>query len=143
MDLIPFCRELAARLSTGTPEQKTEILATHLAKFFEVETHEVGLFKVDNTGRFLDFVWPKHRLAHDIKIPIKSFYTSLVSKTARDKEGSIDNTFATSKHLKMFELALEDREHCIPMQKVMTVPVFDGDKLLWVIQVSRKGGSLA
>ncbi|PLX81380.1 MAG: hypothetical protein C0614_06700 [Desulfuromonas sp.] len=143
MDMRPFCRELSSSLSTGTPGQKIEVLARRLAEFFKVEVHEVGLFQIDSTGRFLNFVWPQHRLAHDIKIPIKSFYTALVSKTARERTGSIDNAFATSRHLKMFELSLADREHCIPMQKVMTVPVFDGDKLLWVIQISRKGKALA
>lgn len=143
MDISFFCRQLASTLAAALPEQKIETLARRLAEYFKVEAHEVGLFRVDTTGRFLCFVWPPHRLTHDIKIPLKSFYSTLVSKTAREKSGSIDNTFATSRHLKMLELSLVDRENCLPMQKVMTVPVLDGENLLWVIQVSRKGTTLA
>ena len=39
----------------------------------------------------------------------------------------------------MFELSLAEKEHCIPLQKVMSAPCVDGDVLRWIIQVSRKG----
>lgn len=138
-----FCRHLAAVLATAAAEHRLEALAGELAGFFKVQSHEIGLFKLDKTGRSALFVWPPHRLAQEVRIPIKSFAASLVSATARTCRGSINNTFAATSHLHMFEHALVEREHCIPMQKVMTAPGADGEQLRWIVQISRKGRTLA
>lgn len=74
-----------------------------------------------------------------MKIPVKLFTTSMVSATARDRRGSIDNAFAATPHLHMFEQTLTEREHRLPLQKVMTAPGGQEDQLLWIGQISRKG----
>jgi len=142
MNVETFCRHLEHAVVAAWPEQRLETLANELALFFRVDPHEVGLFRLETDGRLAVFVWPPHRLDTAIKIPVSSFTSSLISATARERKGTIDNTFASTKHLHMFEHALSDKEHCVPLQKVMTAPAVKNDKLAWIIQVSRKARTL-
>lgn len=143
MNVETFCRHLEHAVAAAWPEQRLETLAGELALFFRVDPHEVGLFKLETDGRMAVFVWPPHRMDTAIKIPVSSFTTSLISATARQRQGSIDNAFASTRHLHMFEHALTDKEHCVPLQKVMTAPAVKNDKLVWIVQISRKAKSLS
>jgi len=134
-----FCRKLTELVTASVTEQRLEIVAHELAAHFAVKPHEVGLFKFDSAGRTAAFVWPPQQLANTLKIPVKLFNTALVSTTAQQLRGSIDNAFAQTPHLHMFEQALTEREHRLPLQKVMTAPGLKEDRLQWIIQISRKG----
>lgn len=139
MSLETVYRRLSELVAGAPPEQQLEAVAAILAEHFMVSSHEVGLFKFDAAGRTATFLWPPQDLGSAVKIPVKLFTTSLVSATARDKRGSIDNAFAATPHLHMFEQALTEREHRLPLQKVMTAPGVKEDQLLWIVQISRKG----
>lgn len=139
MNLETVYRQLSEIVATAPPEQCLEQIAGVFAAHFAVSPHEVGLFKFDAAGRTATFLWPPQNLGSTVKIPVKLFTTSLVSTTARERNGSIDNSFAETPHLHMFEQALTEREHRQPLQKVMTAPGIKDDKLLWIVQISRKG----
>jgi hypothetical protein len=141
MNLETTYRQLSELVAGAAAEQRLESVAAILAEHFKVSPHEVGLFKFDASGRTATFLWPPQDLGSTVKIPVKLFTTSLVSATARDKHGSIDNTFAATPHLHMFEQALTEREHRLPLQKIMTAPGMKEDQLLWIVQISRKGAS--
>jgi hypothetical protein len=141
MDIV--YRQLSETVAATPAEQCLEQVARILAAHFEVSAHEVGLFKFDAAGRTATFLWPPQSLGSTVKIPVKLFTTAQVSTTARDRRGSIDNAFADTPHLHMFEQALTEHEHRLPLQKVMTAPGLKDDRLIWIVQISRKGQTRA
>lgn len=139
MDREEVCRQLSAAVAADDPARQLELAAGVFAAHFAVQLHEVGLFRFDATGRTATFLWPPQDLGSAVKIPVKLFTTSQVSITARELQGSVDNAFASTPHLHMFEQALTEHEHRLPLQKVMTAPGLKDGKLQWVVQISRKG----
>jgi hypothetical protein len=139
MDIDSFCLRFAANLADLPEEDFTAAAAGEISGFFGAEPHEVGLFQIDFSGRFAIFRWPPQRLNSLITIPIKSFASSLVSATARDRRATVDNAFAGTRHLFIYEQALAEKEQRITVQKIMSAPVVAGDQLAWIIQVTRKG----
>ena len=142
MNIEQFCQHLKTVVPAVDTERRLEILANELAAFFGVESQEIGLFKLDERASFATFVWPESNMGGGFKIPIKSFGASFVSSTAKKGVGQINNTFASTSHLKMLEHTLSEREQRIPLQKIMSAPCLYGEKLRWIIQVSRKGKTL-
>lgn len=141
MTIDAFSQRLADILSSLGEEEPAPVMAREVASFFDVEPHEVGLFQIDNSGRLAIFRWPPQRSDNLATIPLKSFATSLVSATARERRATVDNAFAATPHLFIYERGLAEKEQRIPVQKIMSAPVSDGDRLRWIVQVSRKGAS--
>ncbi len=140
MTVEEFCTELAARLAAARePAARLELAAREIGEFFGVQPHEVAFFTVDARQNTILFRWPQS-LAAAAHIPLRAV-NSLVAKTANKRRSTIDNAFAASRHLFMFEHLLADKEERVPMQKVMSVPVVTGDAVQGVIQVTRKGAT--
>jgi hypothetical protein len=139
MTIDSFCRRFAASLAKASEEDFAAAAAGEIAGFFGTEPHEVGLFQIDSSGRFAIFRWPPQRLDSLITIPIKSFASSLISATARDRRATVDNAFAGTRHLFIYEQALAEKEQRLTVQKIMSAPVVAGGQLAWIIQVTRKG----
>jgi hypothetical protein len=129
-----FEKSIAA---VSSPIQKHEVIATLVATAFSVKEDEVALFSYDMSREVLVFVWPKS-LKSVGSIPLNA-QRCLVSNTAAEKKGVLDNSFATTPHLYMFEHFLSDKAKRIPIQKIMSVPVMMGDQLKGVVQAARKG----
>ena len=75
--------------------------------------------------------------------PLRTFATSMVALTVKDRQARINNTFANTHHLRMMEHTLDVEPNRIPVQKIICAPAIWNDTPRWVIQVSRKGKSLA
>jgi len=131
---VTFGKSIAA---ASTPIQKYEVIATLIATAFSIREDEVALFSYDVSREVLVFVWPKS-LKSVGSIPLNA-HRCLVSKTAVEKKGVLDNSFASTPHLYMFEHFLSDKGKRIPIQKIMSVPVMTGDQLKGVVQTARKG----
>jgi hypothetical protein len=121
----------------SSPLQKQEVIASSIAAVFSIRDDEVALFSYDLSREVLVFVWPKS-LKSVGSIPLNAHHC-LVSKTAVEKKGVLDNCFASTPHLYMFEHFLSDKLKRIPIQKIMSVPVMMGDQLKGVVQAARKG----
>lgn len=122
---------------SGSPMVKMETIAAALGAFFGVGKDEVAIFSYDNDREALVFIWP-HSLKSVGSIPLNA-HRCLVSKTANDKCGSLDNSFASTPHLYMFEHFLSEKEKRIPIQKIMSAPIMINGILKGVVQVARKG----
>jgi hypothetical protein len=60
-------------------------------------------------------------------------------KTIRDKRGEIVNNFSTYRHPTVFEAVdLSAEEKAVPIQKIISSPMIVDEKVVGVIQVSRK-----
>lgn len=142
MTVEGFCLHFSRVLSSVGNELRLELAAREIAAFFAVEPHEVGLFQVDSGGRTATFRWPPHS-GSAIHIPLKTFISSLVSETAKERRGLVDNAFVKTPHLHMFEHGLTERDQRLPVQRIMSVPVANADGTLrWILQLSRKGQTL-
>lgn len=142
MDFDSFLEQFVGTLTRTQPVLRMEAAATGIARYFAVQTHEIGFFQVDTASRLAYFRWPLPKNGNTITFPLKSFSSSLVTTTARQRQGILNNSFGSTPHLHMFEHTLADPEQRISIQKIMSVPVADDEKLRWIIQVARKGNTI-
>ncbi|MCM0081029.1 GAF domain-containing protein [Geomonas sp. Red32] len=136
MQLVEICEKLEALLASRQDvDQKIAAAADALCRVFGVDKSEVAFFLYDPDQDCLNFAWP-HELRNSGSIPI-SATRSLVANTAREKRAMINNSFASTPHLFVFEAY--GKEKGLPIQRIMSVPILRDDQVRGVLQVSRKG----
>ncbi|HUO35883.1 MAG TPA: GAF domain-containing protein [Candidatus Acidoferrum sp.] len=112
-----------------------------ISRNFAVQPHEVAIFTLGTDERFLQFVVPEALKVVGM-IPLSST-NSLAARTAREKRAEIINHFAVVPHASVFEAVPIAEERGDPIQKIMSAPILLNQKLVGVIQVSRKGKTAA
>ncbi len=122
-------------------EELLKTIATDIAGFFSLRAHEVGIFSVNRKKHEIAFLWPQG-MTNAGHIPLNAV-NSLVARTANELVTTLDNSFAKSRHLYIFEFMLAEKSDRIPIQKIMSVPVIADGTAKAVLQVVRKGTSLA
>jgi len=127
-EMVKNKRELAPALANQ--------VAGAIAKSFGVKLEEVGILRLLPTGDQIEFVVPE-KLARVGTIPVSSM-TALAARTVRGK-AEFTNRFTSDKHQTIFEAVPLSDERGEPIQKIMSVPIRSGGKVVGVIQVSRKG----
>ncbi len=138
MDLEELYTKFDERLAAlPTLDQKLDAAAKALWQAFNVKQDEVAIFAFDAKFESLRFLWPK-KLRTAGSVPLSAHH-SLVAKTAGERKATVDNSFATTPHVFIFERFRLDITGKIPIQKIMSVPMIAGDVVKGVIQVSRKG----
>jgi GAF domain-containing protein len=139
-----FTRLVDALVKQGTPIDVATMmkLAGEIGKVFGVKNDEVAILTTTADEKFLHFVVPL-ALQKIGTIPMTSA-SALVARTARDKRPEIINNFTIARHSTVFEaVPLEEKHRGDPIQKIMSVPVMQEGKVTGVVQVSRKGKSMA
>jgi hypothetical protein len=139
-DLTRIVDELA---KTGAAVEIATLskLCEQVGKAFGVKSDEVAVLAMVLNDKFLKFVVPE-KLQNIGNIPLTST-TALAARTARDKRPEVINNFAVAKHSTVFEAVPLGEQRGDPIQKIMSAPISVDNKLLGVIQVSRKGKTLA
>ena len=115
-------------------------LAEQVSKGFSVKNDEVAMLAIVQQDKFLKFLVPE-KLQQVGNIPMTST-NSLAVRTARDKRPEIINNFTTARHPTVFEAVPLGQERGDPIQKIMSAPLVADNKVVGVIQVSRKGKTL-
>lgn len=131
---LDFERNVAG---ASSPAKRVETIALSLADVFGVSKDEVAVFSFDSDREVLVFIWP-HSLKSVGSIPLNA-HRCLVARTAVAGRAELDNSFASTPHLYMFEHFLSEKAQRLPIQKIMSVPVMHGGQLKGVVQVARKG----
>jgi hypothetical protein len=132
--------EISRLTRLGRQNPSPDRVCAELAKVFGVKTDEVGLLKLEKG--LLRFLFPPG-LKTAGTIPLNG--TAVAARTAATKSTLLSNTFARVKHVRFFEdvkpgVATGDGPERLPIQKLISAPVLDGDEVvLGVIQISRKG----
>lgn len=142
-DLVADVGKIAEELAkTGsvTVSMLTKI-AEQISKGFGVKADEVALLAVVQQDRFLKFLIPE-KLQQVGNLPMTST-NSLAVRTARDKRPEIVNNFTIARHQTVFEGVPLSQQRGDPIQKIMSAPISADNKVVGVIQVSRKGKTLA
>ncbi|PLX96482.1 MAG: hypothetical protein C0622_14915 [Desulfuromonas sp.] len=148
MNVEEFGRSLVKILSLKSErEERLLTLAKALANGFGVNEKEVAVLRYNSSDSQLSFVWPP-KLGKIGAVPLTA-HNALCARTLRDRKPYLDNQFSGTKHVSFFEaVRLEPTGESgavaeLPIQKIMSVPLIDGSRLLGVIQLSRKGAQAA
>jgi hypothetical protein len=140
MNLVTELERLADALGDEATEP-TQIsfasVAERIAKTFSVRSDEVAILGVSNRWRHLYFIVPE-ALKNVGFIPLSS-KTALAARTTRDSRPEIINDFTAVKHATVFEGIKFAPESTGLIQKIISAPVLSGDRVIGVLQISRKG----
>jgi hypothetical protein len=118
-----------------------EQVADAIAKFFDVDKDEVAILKLVPKYKSLKFVLPQ-KLSLVGTIPLTST-SALAAKTARERKADVVNNFTMARHVNVFEAVPLGRHPSELIQKIMSAPILDGTRVHGVVQICRKGRTLA
>ncbi len=120
--------------------QGAKVLAEAVAQSLKVKSDEVAIMLLNTSGQTLVFVWPPPLFDGHAAFPA-AHKTAIASSILATMKGKVDNKMAESKHLKFYELVKGMETSKLPIQKMVALPLFVGDRKLGVVEVSRKGKS--
>jgi hypothetical protein len=112
-------------------------VAQSIARNLGVKPDEVGILGLSSRWRHLYFLAPE-ALKNVGYIPMSS-NSALAARTARDSRPEINNNFPAAKHATVFEGVKTSGDSAEAIQKIISAPILSGDKVVGVIQISRKG----
>ena len=116
-------------------------VAEKIAKELRVKTDEVAILGVSTRWRHLHFMVPA-ALKNVGFIPLTS-KSALAARTARESRPEINNDFSAVRHATVFEGVKAATTSGESIQKIMSAPILNEEKVVGVIQISRKGDSPA
>ena len=113
-------------------------LAEAVAEKLGVKPEEVAVLLLNATGQTLVFVWPP--ALYDGKAAFPAAHkTAIASAVLSTLKGKVDNKVSESKHLKFYESVTGMQTSKVPIQKMVALPLFHGERKIGVVEVSRKG----
>jgi GAF domain-containing protein len=142
MNLVTELERLADTLEAeaGTPAQLSlPTVAEGIARNLFVRADEVAILGVSNRWRHLYFIVPE-ALKNVGFIPLSS-KSALAARTVRESRPEIINDFTSVKHASVFEGVKFATESADAIQKIISAPILCSDRVLGVIQISRKGAN--
>jgi len=140
LSLVSELERLASALNSDSASSEPISLtgiADRIAKHLGVKHDEVALMGLSTRWRHLHFLVPES-LKQVGFIPLSS-NTAIAAKTARESRPEIINNFSSVRHATVFEGVKIGGETSEIIQKMISAPILSGDKVVGVIQVSRKG----
>lgn len=114
-------------------------IAERIAKALGVKSDEVALLGISTRWRHLHFLVPES-LKKVGFIPLSS-PSAVAARTARESRPDIINDFPSVRHATVFEGVKTGTGGGEAIQKLISAPILSGEKVVGVIQVSRKGAS--
>jgi len=126
---------------TGAAEVSLPAVAEKIAKELGVQGDEVAILALSDRWRHLHFLVPSV-LRNVGFIPLTS-NSALAARTARDSRPEINNNFSAVRHATVFEGVRAAATTGDSIQKIISAPILFEGKVVGVMQVSRKGRSLA
>jgi signal transduction protein with GAF and PtsI domain len=142
MNLVAELEHLAGAIGAdadaGTRISVSSV-AERIAKSMDVKSDEVAILALSARRKHLYFLAPE-ALKNVGYIPLSSA-TALVARTARESRPEIDNNFVSARHARVFEGVRTGPQESEAIQKIISAPILNGDQVIGVIQVSRKGAN--
>ena len=114
----------------------SERVVKYVASAYGAKTDEVAILFLTSDSRHLRFVAPR-KFASLGTIPITKRDSIAVNIFGR-KVGEAMNNVPMVKHVAFFE-SVKLRDRAVPIQKMITVPILQGEEAIGVAQISRKG----
>jgi hypothetical protein len=125
---------------TASAEVSLPVIAEKVAKELRVKADEVAIMAVSQRWRHLHFLAPQV-LKNVGFIPLTS-NSALAARTARDSRPEINNNFSAVRHATVFEGVKTATTTGESIQKIISAPILFEGKVVGVMQISRKGGTL-
>lgn len=141
--LVAELERLANAISTQAPgEQKVSLpaVAERISKALGVKPDEVAILAVSEKWKHLHFLVPA-ALKNVGFIPLSS-PSALAARTARENRTEVDNRFHETRHASVFEGVKNETLTAEAIQKIVSTPITLNNKVIGVLQISRKGASL-
>jgi GAF domain-containing protein len=136
-ELKKWVSELARQGDEGTSVRLNRAVEL-IGKNFGVQTHEVAILGLTSDERALRFLAPES-LRTVGQIPLTST-KALAARTVREKRPELINHFVVVPHASVFEaVPVNETERTDPIQKIMSAPIALANRVIGVLQVSRKG----
>lgn len=142
MNLLTELERLADTLESEAGDQPPisfVSVAERIAKALSVRSDEVAILGVSRRWQHLHFVVPE-ALKNVGFIPLSS-KSALAARTTRESRPEIINDFTSVKHATVFEGVKIAADSAEVIQKIISAPILCGDRVVGVIQISRKGAS--
>lgn len=140
--LVAELERLASAIGTdaeANAQVSLPAVAERIAKELGVQAGEVAILGLAPPWKHLHFLAPEE-LKNVGYIPLSS-YTSLAARTARESRPEIINNFVSVRHASVFEGVRIGEKNSEAIQKIISAPILAGEKVIGVIQVSRKGAN--
>src|SRR5437660_3098578 len=138
LDILQAMAESKAR--TDNPRDlfldMSERVVKYVAGAFGAKTDEVAILFLTSDNKHLRFVAPR-KFSDLGTIPVTKRDSIAVNIFGR-KVGEAMNNVPMVKHVAFFE-SVKLRDRAVPIQKMITVPILQGEDAIGVAQVSRKG----
>ena len=142
MNLVSELERVADALS-GDPGSQPPLsfvsVAERIAHALSVRPDEVAILGVSHRWRHLHFFVPE-ALKNVGFIPLSS-KTALAARTTRENRPETINDFTSVKHASVFEAVKLASEKTEVIQKIISAPILFEDRVVGVIQISRKGAN--
>jgi hypothetical protein len=119
----------------------TKKISQDLAKLFGVDPDEVAILALSDKEKSLKFLFPEKLVAVGT-IPLSST-SALAARSARERRSEVVNNFSVTRHATVFEGVPMGRAPGELIQKIMSAPILHGSKVSGVVQISRKGRTVA
>src|SRR5215469_811426 len=123
--------------NAATAEIPLAAMAEKIAKSLGVKTDEVAILGISTRWRHLHFLVPQ-ALKHVGFIPLSST-SALAARTVRDNRPEINNNFSMVRHATVFEGVKAATTTGETIQKIISAPIPCDEKVVGVMQISRKG----
>jgi GAF domain-containing protein len=127
--------------SLATTEIPLEAMAQKIARNLGVKADEVAILGVSTRWRHLHFLVPQ-ALKKVGFIPLSST-SALAARTVRDNRPEINNNFSSVRHATVFEGVKAATTTGEIIHKIISAPVVCDEKVVGVMQISRKGPTSA
>lgn len=140
LNLVSELEHLARELQVDAsprPDVSLASIAERIAKIVGVRPDEVAILGLSTKWRHLYFLAPQ-ALRNVGHIPLSST-SALAARTARESRPEFDNNFAKSRHASVFEGVRLSGETTEAIQKIISAPILADEKVVGVLQISRKG----
>lgn len=144
LSLVSELERIAGALEAddaGASQISFPSVAERIARTMTVRSEEVAILAVSTRWKHLHFLVPE-ALKNVGFIPLSS-NSALAAKTAREGRAEIDNNFSAARHSTVFEGVKINGEASACIQKIISAPILFDDKVIGVLQVSRKGANPA
>jgi len=142
--LVTELERLASALGADEEAAKKlslQSVADRIAKLLGVKPDEVAIMGLSTRWKHLYFLVPEalHQVGY---IPLSS-NSALAARTARESRPEINNKFAAVRHASVFEGVKVGNISAEAIQKIISAPILADGRVVGIIQVSRKGTTLA
>jgi hypothetical protein len=114
-------------------------VAARIAKDLGVKSDEVAVLRLSERWRHLHFLVPE-ALKNVGFVPLTST-SALAARTVRESRPEINNNFAAARHATVFESVKTRGDSAEVIPKIISAPILSGEKVIGVIQISRKGSN--